>query len=291
MIPLILKSRMSEGPQATYGRITVSGNDKTKDYVVLRELRTIPGRKIQPCRYHPYTKGIITARLFQPGKNQSEQVTPNADNGTVDINWQVEEKSADQLELSAGFGGGIGLTGTLGVTFNNFSLKNITKKSTWDPLPSGDGQRLSARFNLTVRHTGLIISLSPNHGWVAENGIHFPSVISIPNIANAYDSLGNYCKSCGDTQSYVKTVGFGISLGKQLKWPDDFFNLVYSLNFQQYKLRNYQQYIFKGLTNGTSTNISLKIALCSEILPVRIRSSQPVVQILCSVASLHCLIL
>ncbi len=83
--------------------------------------------------------------FFNPEKI-NPNVVPNSDNGTVDINWEVEEKSADQLELSAGFGGGIGLTGTLGVTFNNFSIKNITNKSTWDPLPSGDGQKLSARI-------------------------------------------------------------------------------------------------------------------------------------------------
>jgi outer membrane protein insertion porin family len=77
--------------------------------------------------------------------------------------------------------------------------------------------------------------------------------------ANAYDNIGQYCKKCGDT-SYIKTIGVGVSLGKQLKWPDDYFNLIYSLNFQQYKLKNYGQ-LFQGLKNGTSSNISLKIAL------------------------------
>lgn len=153
-----------------------------------------------------------------------------------------KKKSADQLELSAGFGGGIGLTGTLGVTFNNFSLKNITKKSTWDPLPSGDGQRLSARIQSNGK-AYRSYNFSFTEPWLGGRKRNSFS-ISYYNTkyANAYDSLGSFCKSCAN-KSYVKTVGFGISLGKQLKRPDDFFNLIYTLNFQQYKLRNYPKYL------------------------------------------------
>ncbi len=250
--------RMSEGPQATYGRITVSGNDKTKDYVVLRELRTIPGEKFSRSDIIRTQRELSQLGFFNP-ETINPQVTPNADNGTVDINWQVEEKSADQLELSAGFGGGIGLTGTLGVTFNNFSLKNITKKSTWDPLPSGDGQKLSARIQSNGK-AYRSYNFSFTEPWLGGRKRNSFS-ISYYNTkyANAYDSLGSFCKSCAN-KSYVKTVGFGISLGKQLKRPDDFFNLIYTLNFQQYKLRNYPN-IFQGINTGTSTNISAKITL------------------------------
>ena len=163
------------------------------------------------------------------------------------------------MELSAGFGGGIGLTGTLGVTFNNFSLKNITKKSTWDPLPSGDGQKLSARIQSNGK-AYRSYNFSFTEPWLGGRKRNSFS-ISYYNTkyANAYDSLGSFCKSCAN-KSYVKTVGFGISLGKQLKRPDDFFNLIYTLNFQQYKLRNYPN-IFQGINTGTSTNISAKITL------------------------------
>lgn len=250
--------RMSEGPQATYGRITVSGNDKTKDYVVLRELRTIPGEKFSRSDIIRTQRELSQLGFFNP-ETINPQVTPNADNGTVDINWQVEEKSADQLELSAGFGGGIGLTGTLGVTFNNFSLKNITKKSTWDPLPSGDGQKLSARIQSNGK-AYRSYNFSFTEPWLGGRKRNSFS-ISYYNTkyANAFDSLGSFCKSCAN-KSYVKTVGFGISLGKQLKKPDDFFNLIYTLNFQQYKLRNYPN-IFQGINTGNSTNISAKITL------------------------------
>lgn len=251
--------RMTEGPQATYGNITVSGNDKTKDYVILRELRTIPGEKFSRENIIRTQRELSQLGFFNP-ETITPNVVPNADKGTVDINWQVEEKSADQLELSAGFGGGIGLTGTLGVTFNNFSIKNITKKSSWDPLPSGDGQKLSARIQSNGK-AYRSYNFSFTEPWLGGKKRNSFSVNYYnTKYANAYDPYtGQYCKTCGDT-SFVKTVGFGISLGKQLKWPDDFFNLIYSLNIQQYKLKNYDR-IFTGLSNGNSTNISLKLTL------------------------------
>src|SRR5690242_4112831 len=136
--------RIVEGPQATIGKVGISGNDKTKEYVIRRELRTIPGEKFSR------EKIIRTQReLSQLGYFDAEKISPgivpHPENGTVDITWNVVEKSSDQLELSAGFGGGIGLTGTLGVTFNNFSIYNIFNKKAWDPLPVGDGQKLSLR--------------------------------------------------------------------------------------------------------------------------------------------------
>ena len=132
--------RMQEGPQASIGKIEISGNDKTKDFVVRRELRTIPGEKFSRADLIRTQRELGQLGFFNPEKT-NPNVVPNADDGTVDINWQVEEKSSDQLELSAGFGGMIGLTGTLGITFNNFSINNIFNKKTWDPLPSGSGQK------------------------------------------------------------------------------------------------------------------------------------------------------
>lgn len=250
--------RMTEGPQAVYGNITISGNDKTKDYVIRRELRTIPGEKFSRSDIIRTQRelgqlGFIDAEKIVPN------VVPNAENGTVDINWAIEEKSADQLELAAGFGGGIGLTGTLGVTFNNFSIKNITKRSTWDPLPSGDGQKLSARIQSNGK-AFRSYNFSFTEPWLGgKKRNSFTVGYSNTKYANAYDATGSYCRRCGDT-SYIKTSSINVSLGKQLKWPDDYFNLIYSFNVQRYKLRNYSN-IFQGLSNGTSTNISLKIAL------------------------------
>jgi outer membrane protein insertion porin family len=136
--------RVIEGPQATIKNVRIAGNEKTKEYVIRRELRTIPGEKFSRTDLIRSQREIVNLGFFNQEK-VNPGVNPNPDDGTVDINWGVEEKSSDQLELSAGWGGGIGLTGTLGVSFNNFSIKNIWKKSAWDPLPTGDGQKLSLR--------------------------------------------------------------------------------------------------------------------------------------------------
>jgi outer membrane protein insertion porin family len=250
--------RMMEGPQANYGNITITGNDKTKEHVIRRELRTIPGDKFSRSDIIRTQRELSQLGYFNPEKI-SPNVVPNQENGTVDINWSVEEKSSDQLELSAGWGGGIGLTGTLGVTFNNFSIFNIFKKSTWDPLPSGDGQRLSARIQSNGR-AFRSYNFSFTEPWLGgKRRNSFTVSYFNTKQANTFDENGQFCRSCGNN-SYIKTIGVGLSLGKQLRWPDDFFTLIYSLNFQQYKLKNYGQ-LFQGLDNGTSTNISTKITL------------------------------
>lgn len=250
--------RMQEGPQATIGKVEISGNEKTKDYVVRRELRTVPGEKFSRTDIIRTQRELGQLGFFNPEKI-TPNVVPNQENGTVDISWGVEEKSNDQLELSAGFGGGIGLTGTLGITFNNFSINNIFNKKTWDPLPSGSGQKLSARIQSNGR-AYRSYNLSFTEPWLGGKKRNSFSVsIFSTKYANAYNNYGQYCKTCGDT-SFLRTIGFGVSLGKQLKWPDDYTSLITSFNVQQYYLKNYAN-IFQGIRNGTSTNISLKLAL------------------------------
>jgi outer membrane protein insertion porin family len=250
--------RIIEGPQATIGKVEIAGNDKTKEYVIRRELRTIPGEKFSR------EKIIRTQReLSQLGYFDAEKINPgivpNQGDGTVDITWNLEEKSSDQLELSAGFGGGIGLTGTLGVTFNNFSIYNIFNKKAWDPLPVGDGQRLSLRAQGNGKQFRSY-NVSFTEPWLGGKKRN-PFTISYYNTkyANAYNpQTGAYDKRFADS-SFIKTVGFSLSLGKQLRWPDDFFTLVYQVNFLQYRLKNYN--IIPGLYNGTSNNENLKITL------------------------------
>jgi outer membrane protein insertion porin family len=157
------------------------------------------------------------------------------------------------------------LTGTLGVTFNNFSIKNFFKKETWDPLPSGDGQKLSMRIQSNGRafRSYNFSFTEPWLGGKKRNSLTFSFYNS--KFSNAFDPYtGQMLKERADS-SYLRTLGLGVSLGKQLKWPDDYFSLVYSLNFTQYKLRNYQS-SFRlsdgtSLTDGTSNNVSLKLAL------------------------------
>ncbi len=250
--------RMVEGPQATIKNIKITGNEKTKEYVVRREIRTLPGEKFSR------TDLIRTQReLSQLGYFNQEKIginpVPNPEDGTVDIEYSVEEKSSDQLELSAGWGGGIGLTGTVGVTFNNFSIRNIFNKKSWDPLPTGDGQKLSVR----VQSNGKAFqtyNLSFTEPWLGGKKRNSLTVAVYKSVfrQSGYDySRNRYVFS---DSSSLKNFGVTISLGKQLKWPDDFFTLVYALDYKQYKLKNYP-YIFSGIDSGTSNNITFKVAL------------------------------
>jgi outer membrane protein insertion porin family len=250
--------RIVEGPQATIGKVEISGNDKTKEYVIRRELRTVPGQKfsrqdIIRTQRELSQLGYFDAEKISPG------IVPNQGDGTVDITWNLVEKSSDQLELSAGFGGGIGLTGTLGVTFNNFSIYNIFKKKAWDPLPVGDGQKLSLRAQSNGRQFRSY-NFSFTEPWLGGKKRN-PFTIGYydTKYANAYDPRTGYYNGSYADSSYIKNTGFSISLGKQLRWPDDYFSLVYQLNYQRYKLKNYN--IFPGLLNGVSNNISFKITL------------------------------
>ena len=250
--------RIVEGPQATIGKVDITGNDKTKDYVIRRELRTIPGEKFSRADLIRTQRELSQLGFFNPEKI-NPNIVPNSDNGTVDITWGLEEKSSDQLELSAGFGGGIGLTGTLGVTFNNFSINNIFKKSAWSPLPTGDGQKLSLRIQSNGK-AFRSYNFSFTEPWLGgKKRNSFTVSYYNTKYSNAYNpNTGLYSRTAADS-SYIKTTGFSVSLGKQLKWPDDYFSLVYSLNLQQYQLRNYN--IFPGLTTGNSTNVSFKVTL------------------------------
>ncbi len=250
--------RIVEGPQATLKNIRIAGNDKTKEHVIRRELRTIPGEKFSRSDIIRSTRELAQLNFFNQEKI-NPGVVPNADDGTVDINWTVEEKSSDQLELSAGWGGGIGLTGTLGITFNNFSINNIFKKSAWQPLPTGDGQRLSIRFqsNGKAFRSYNFSFTEPWLGGKKRNSLTF-SIYDTKYRNGLYNSsIGQY--SYGENDSYIRTTGLSVSLGKQLKWPDDYFSLVTSLNYTRYVLNNYQ--IFQGFSNGVSNNFNVKFAL------------------------------
>jgi len=250
--------RMREGPQARIKDIKIFGNDRTKEHVIRRELRTMPGELFS-------RSDIIRSQRELAQLNYFNQETiginpiPNPEDGTVDIHYKLEEKSSDQLELSAGWGGGIGLTGTLGVTFNNFSIKNIFNKKSWDPLPTGDGQKLSLRVQSNGR-AFRSYNFSFTEPWLGGKRRNSLTVsLYSSKFSNAFDPFtGRILRERADS-SFLKTLGASVSLGKQLKWPDDYFSLVYAVSFTQYKLKDYP--IFSGLDSGTSTNFSFKIAL------------------------------
>ncbi|MFL5742838.1 MAG: outer membrane protein assembly factor [Flavisolibacter sp.] len=256
--------RVREGTQARYKNISITGNEKTKDYVIRRELRTLPGELFSRSDIIRSQRELAALSYFNQEKIAPD-VVPNQEDGTVDINWQLEEKSSDQLELSAGWGGGVGLTGTLGVTFNNFSIKNIFNREAWDPLPQGDGQKLSLRYQSNGRAYSSY-NFSFTEPWLGGKKRNSLTVsIYHSKFSNAYDyTTGQFDKARSDT-NYLKTTGASISMGKQLKWPDDYFSLIYSVNFTRYDLRNYPGFLVLSdgtdLMTGTSTGISFKLGL------------------------------
>ncbi|MBX9783013.1 MAG: outer membrane protein assembly factor [Chitinophagaceae bacterium] len=251
--------RISEGPQATIRAVNISGNDKTKEYVIRREIRTIPGEKFSRSDLIRSNRELAALNYFNQEKIGINPV-PNPDDGTVDINYTLEEKSSDQLELSAGWGGVIGLTGTLGITFNNFSTKKLFKPRQWDGIPSGDGQRLSLR----VQSNGPSFStqnFSFTEPWLGGRKRNNLTVsVFRTKLSNAFDPLTGFpLRGRSDSSQFLRTLGVSLSYGKQLKWPDDFFTLITSISYTQYKLNKYR--LFPDIQEGTANNLNVRLQL------------------------------
>ncbi|MCU0394533.1 MAG: outer membrane protein assembly factor [Chitinophagaceae bacterium] len=248
--------RLFEGPQAIIKNVNITGNEKTKEYVIRRELRTIPGEKFSRTDLIRSQREIANLNYFNQEKIGINPV-PDMNDGTVDINYSVEEKSSDQLELSAGWGGGIGLTGTLGVSFNNFSIKNIFKGETWDPLPSGDGQKLSLRLQSNGR-AFRSYNFSFTEPWLGgKKRNSFTVSVFDTKFSNAFNPVtGQYERY---PSSFIRTTGASVSLGRQLRWPDDFFSLVTAVSYSRYFLQDYL--FFQDFRNGISNNLNIRIGL------------------------------
>jgi outer membrane protein insertion porin family len=238
--------RINEGKEARIGNIIIKGNTKTNDHVILREIRTKPGdlfnrNDIIRTQRELANLGYFDAEQF--GVNP----IPNPVDGTVDIEYTVVEKSSDQIELSGGFGGGR-LIGTLGLSFTNFSTKNILQKGAWDPLPAGDGQRLSIRGQ-TFGRGFQSYNLSFTEPWL---GGKKPTSLTV---FSSYSLLTNELERTNDAYSQTSITSVGVGLGSRLKWPDDYFQIYGELNYQYYDLKNSQNFVF---SDGYSNNISLK---------------------------------
>ncbi|MES2419510.1 MAG: POTRA domain-containing protein [Bacteroidota bacterium] len=240
-----VEMRIYEGPQYTNNKITVIGNTITNDRVVLRNLYTKPGEK--------FSKELLVRGVREIGQlgNFDESKTnpipiPNPADGTVDIEYHVEEKPSDQIELSGGFGGGR-VIGTLGLTFNNFSLRNLFNGEAYKPLPKGDGQKLSLRGQTNGKYYQSY-SFSFSEPW-------FGGKKPVSFGLSAFTSLQSNGLSAGDASfQKIRLNGVSISLGRKLKWPDNWFSLSHSINLNQYILNNYPGYLF---STGTSYNLNL----------------------------------
>ena len=249
--------RIIEGKEARIGSITIKGNTKTNDRVILREIRTKPGDLFSKEAIMRTQRELAQLGFFN---EQAFQVNPlpNPAKGTVDIEYVVEEKSSDQIELSGGYGGagpttGARIIGTVGLTFNNFSTKNFFNKESWSPLPGGDGQRLSLRAQSNGRfYQGYNFSFT--EPWL---GGKKPNSLSIW-LSNTSVSTNGYLRS-NDKYNGVSITGVGVGLGRRKKWPDDYFTAYYDLSYQYYDVVNYS--FFPLFPQGYANDIALKYVL------------------------------
>ena len=245
--------RIHEGKIAYFDHVTVVGNDKTNDHVVYREIRTRPGQK--------YSKRNVVRtirELGQLGFFDPEQISPNfknvdPNNGTLDMEYSVVEKGSSQIELQGGYGGG-GFVGTLGLSFNNFSLRNILNKEAYTPLPMGDGQKLSIRAQGSRFYQ--TYSLSLVEPWL---GGKKPVQLST-SISHTVQYLYNARTNDVDKSQRFLITGGAIGLAKRLKWPDDFFTLSHAFSYQHYNLQNYNTGLFT-FGDGESNNLAYTIGL------------------------------
>lgn len=238
-----VEMRIYEGPQFTIGDVDIKGNDRTHDNVIRRSVRTRPGQKFSRSDIIRSNREIVALGYFNQ-ENLDIQTPVNEAAGTVDIVYTVEEKPSDQLELSAGYGGTSGLIGTLGVTFNNFSLKNVKDRSTWSPLPQGDGQKLSVRIQSNSRFFKSY-NISFTEPWL---GGKKPNSLTVGLVASSFD----YSLLGSGSFKIVKAFA---GLGRQLKWPDDFFSSSTTLNVENIAMDNYSQQSFGVVENGKLSRI------------------------------------
>lgn len=247
-----IEMRIYEGPQATIDKVVIKGNDRTNEKIVRRELRTYPGEKFSRSDIIRSQREIINLGYFNP-ENLGINTPVNPQQGTVDIEYSVEEKPSDQLEMSAGYSGYGGLLGTLGVVFNNFSLENINNRSAWNPLPQGDGQKLSLRVQSNNYYKSVNFSFTePWFGGKTRNSL------TVGGVYSKYGATGS--------GFFASTRGFA-GLGIPMKWPDDYFLTNITLNMEKLQLEDFQDGNFavkSGIFNNFSLNLSLLRSSISE---------------------------
>ncbi|WP_430467374.1 outer membrane protein assembly factor BamA [Winogradskyella ouciana] len=248
-----MEIRISEGKPAYFNNVTVVGNDVTNDHVIYREIRTRPGEL--------YSKSEIIRTLRELGQLgffDAQQLVPNIKNpnpvdGTLDIEYEVAEQGSSQIQLQGGYGGG-GFIGTLGLSFNNFAIKDIFKKEAYKPVPRGDGQSLALR--LQASQFFQTYSFSFSEPWL---GGKKPFQLST-SVSYSKQFLFNSQTRRADKSRRFNIFGVTVGLATRLAKPDDYFTLSQALSYQNYDLRNYNTGLFT-FGDGTSNNLSYTIGL------------------------------
>lgn len=251
--------RIVEGKLAHFNNITVVGNNRTNDHVVFRNIRTRPGEV--------YSKEKLVRSLRELGQTtffDTEQLSPNIKNvdpnaGTLDVEYSVVEKGSSQFELQGGFGG-TGFIGTLGLRFNNFSIRNIFKGKSYTPLPSGDGQSLSLRAQASQSFR--TYSLSFVEPWLGGKKPFSLSVSLSHTKQFRTDFSGAGRVRVDESQSFLLTGG-SVGIAKRLKWPDDYFTVSHTLTARHYDLQNFSSSLFT-FPNGDANDLTYTFGLTRD---------------------------
>ena len=250
---ITVEIRIREDEKARIRKVTVSGNDKTNDHVIFRELRVKPGDLFSRTNIIRSIREIGQLGFFD--QNVLPDVIPDYNNKTADIDFTVVEKGGSQIELQGGYGGG-SFIGTLGLSFNNFSIRNIFNKEAYKPLPMGDGQSLSLR--LQSSRTFNTYSFSFTEPWL---GGKKPKSLSFSVYSSNQFQINPQTFDVDRSRS-LGIVGASIGLGQRLKWPDDFFQLSQTIAYQSFNLNNYGFRVGNDvLNNGTLNNLSYNVSL------------------------------
>ena len=269
-----LEVRILEGPQAHLNNVKIFGNDRLYEEVVRRELRTKPGDLFSKEALMRSYRDIASMGYFD-AEAINPDVKPDGENGTVNINWELEQKSNDQLELSLGWGQ-TGIIGRVGIKFNNFSLRNLLGKNKLHRgfLPAGDGEQVGLSYQTNGRYYSSL-SASYGTGWFGGKrpnalnvGVYYSKQSDVSsNYYNSaymnslqymYSGYYNNYESFLDDDKYVKLLGVSLGWGKRLRWPDDYFHFQATLAYQRYMLKDWQYFL---ITNGNCNNLNLSLAL------------------------------
>lgn len=244
-----LEVRIREGEQASWNRVSFNGNTQTHDHVITRELYTRPGELFSKSDIKRTYMKLGQLGFFDP-QQITQDIVPNQETNTVDIDWGLAPKSSSQIELQGGYGGGR-FIGTLGLTFGNFSIGNLLKGKAWKPVPLGDGQSLSLRAQAGSYYSNYSISFT--EPWI---GGSRPTALTV----SIYNS--NYNNLYSSSDSKLTIWGASVGLSKLLTWPDDYFRLSNTLSYQRYDFDNYA-YNLGTITysNGQANNFAYEIGL------------------------------
>jgi len=248
--------RIVEGPIAYFNNITVVGNDKTNDHVIYRELRTRPGMRWNREEVISTVRELGALGFFDAETIRPDIKNPDPATGTVDVEWHVTERGSSQIELQGGYGGG-GFIGTLGLSFNNFSARNIFKKEGYKPLPMGDGQKLSLRLQGSTYFQ--TYSLSFTEPWLGGK----KPIQLFTSFSHSKQFLYNFSTRDVDRDRSFTISSVSVGLRKRLSEPDFYMWLSHSLTFQYYSLSNYNTGLFT-FGDGTSRNFAYTIELSRD---------------------------